>query len=171
MSEEKGVYNVVDGSKPKPKPIEKTYGIEDTLSLLLEHLEKTYMFHAWVATPDKKLTNVLEKNNFQANTTKEDFLQAEPPFENFDILIASTGTTMKDKFVEKCFSYLKPFAILLPLTALTNGKTNELFRQYGITVLVLDKPVNLTGRKGKGVPVAWFVWGVFSGNQLLFETL
>ena len=150
---------------------EKTYGVDDTFFPLLKYLKKEHPFRIWAATPSKDLVKTLELHNFNVGTAKEEFLQAKPPFENFDILIANATTTMRDKFVEKCFSYSKPFAILLPLASLISGKAYELFKKYGISIIALDASINLTGRKGKGVPAAWFVWGVFSGNQIIFESM
>ena len=164
MSEEKSVYEV---DEPKSRVVEeKVYTVNDAVVPLLKHLEKEFMFHVWVT--DKQVAKTLEKNKFIPQAT-EDFLNDELP-SKYDVLVVSTST-LQDKYVEKCFEYLRPFALLLPLTALAEGKTNKLFNQHGIAAVVLDKPINFTGKKGKGECAAWFVWGVFSGNQVIFETM
>ena len=163
MSEEKSVY----APKPKSRVVEeKTYTINEAIVPLLKHLEKEYMFHVWIE--DKQLAKTLEKNKFIPKLT-EDFLNSGFP-SKYDVLVVGTDT-MNDKYVEKCFKYLRPFAILLPLESLASGKTNALFNQHGIATIVLDKPINFTDKRGNGVSAAWFVWGVFSGNQVIFETV
>ena len=42
--------------------------------------------------------------------------------QHFDMIITNPPYSLKDKFIEKCYEYGKPFALLLPLTALEGIK-------------------------------------------------
>lgn len=97
-----------------------------------------------------------------------DFLKDTPKF-SFDMIITNPPYSQKDQFLEKCYSYKKPFALLLPLTALEGVKRGQLFRKYGISVIILDKRTDFTGKAKPWFNASWFVSGIFNGNELIFE--
>ena len=53
-------------------------------------------------------------NNFNFLTDKAYF--------DFDIIITNPPYSLKDNFLAKCYEYNKPFALLLPITALEGKK-------------------------------------------------
>ncbi len=99
-----------------------------------------------------------------------DFLTDKPDFE-FDCIITNPPYSLKTEFLKKCYEYGKPFALLLPLTALEGVERNKLYRKYGIQLLVFDRRVEFD-ENGRGVwfPVAWFCWKILP-KDLIFEEL
>jgi hypothetical protein len=97
-----------------------------------------------------------------------DFLKDAPDFE-FDAIVTNPPYSLKDKFLEKCYQYNKPFALLLPLTALEGKHRSNLYGQYGISVIVLDSRIDFTGKKSCWFNVSWFCNGITEKNSLNFE--
>lgn len=69
----------------------------------------------------------------------EDFFAYEP--EQWDILISNPPFSMKDKILERCYSFGKPFALLLPLPTMQGNKRFEFFKN-GLEILAFDKRIN-----------------------------
>jgi len=99
------------------------------------------------------------------------FLTCDPP--NFDFIVTNPPYSLKDQFLERCYQLGKPFALLLPLTALEGIKRGKLFREYGIDLVVLDKRIDFTGKKSNWFNVSWFCWGFLNNfsnyNEIVFD--
>ena len=61
-----------------------------------------------------------------------DFFKYEP--DEYDIIISNPPFSIKDKILERIYSFNKPFAILLPLNSL-QGKTRYKYFKNGIQLL------------------------------------
>ena len=83
-----------------------------------------------------------------------DFLTST--FSDYDCIITNPPYSKKDKFIEKCYSTGKPFALLLPVSSLQGIARNRMFREYGLELLVLDKRIDFTGKGSPHFGVAWF---------------
>jgi hypothetical protein len=70
----------------------------------------------------------------------QDFFEYEPD-EQWDILITNPPFSLKDKWLERCYGFNKPFALLLPMNSLQGQKRYKLFKQ-GIELLAFDKRVD-----------------------------
>ena len=110
------------------------------------------------------------------STDKEfNFLTGDCAFE-FDMIITNCPYSLKDKFISKCYEYNKPFALLLPITALEGVARGKMYREHSIELLVLDRRVNFLqhmGLKEKGgnwFNSSWFCWKILP-KQLIFEEL
>ena len=55
----------------------------------------------------------------------QDFFEYEP--ERWDVIVSNPPFAIKDKVLERLYSFNKPFAILLPLNSLQGGKRFKLF--------------------------------------------
>lgn len=99
-----------------------------------------------------------------------DFLEDKPDF-SFDAIITNPPYSLKDEFLERCYAYGKPFALLLPITSLEGIRRSRLFRTHGVSVIVLDKRMDFTGKKSNWFNVSWFCWGFLPANILAFENL
>jgi len=101
-----------------------------------------------------------------------DFLKDKPNFE-FDFIVTNPPYSLKDEFIEKCYEYGKPFALLLPLTALEGIKRGTLFGNNGISLIVLNRRINfLNQKKANWFNASWFTYNLMNtlGNYyLLFE--
>jgi hypothetical protein len=108
-------------------------------------------------------------------STGFDFFKDIPTFD-FDMIITNPPFSLKNKWLKKCYEYGKPFALLLPLTTLEGIGRNKLFTRYGISVIVLDKRIDFTGKGANWFNASWFVWNVGSlmygnSNHIFFEHL
>jgi hypothetical protein len=91
--------------------------------------------------------------------------------QHFDMVITNPPYSLKNKFIDRCYEYGKPFALLLPLTALEGKARGNLFRRYGMSVLVLDSRLDFTGKGANWFATAWFCWNIIDNNKLIFETV
>ena len=64
-------------------------------------------------------------------------------------IVTNPPYSLKDKFLQRCYDLGKPFALLLPLTALGSQKRQKLFREHGIQIVMLGKRVNFDTGTGK----------------------
>lgn len=86
----------------------------------------------------------------------QDFFKYEPA--KWDIIVSNPPFSLKDKVLERLYSFRKPFAILLPLNSL-QGKTRYKYFKQGIQILSFDARVCYHDRKHmnkvvKGSPFA-----------------
>lgn len=100
-----------------------------------------------------------------------DFLTADPP--EFDCLITNPPFSIKNEWLERCYDLGKPFALLMPFTALETPKRQNLFRTHGVEVILLPRRANFEtpngSKKGRAwFPVCWFTWGLNIGEALTF---
>jgi len=99
----------------------------------------------------------------------QNFFNYQP--EKFDIIITNPPYSCKTKFIERCYDLGKPFALLLPLTALEGIDRSLLYRKYGIEVLVLDKRINfMSGKKNVWFNTSWFCKGILP-DKLVFKSV
>lgn len=123
-----------------------------------------------------KITEVLKSNGFNVLGSWKDecnFLTDNPSF-NFDMIITNPPYSLKDDFLTRAYSIGKPFAFLLPITALEGVYRGGLYRQYGLEVIVLDKRVNFFKEtKGNWFNTSWFCRDVcdkcLNFEELIYE--
>ena len=88
------------------------------------------------------------------------------------MIITNPPYSLKDKFIEKCYNFRKPFCLLLPITSLEGKYRGNLFRKNGIEVLVFDKRINFINcnKKNNWFNTSWFCHNVLP-EKLIFEEL
>lgn len=135
------------------------YAIRPLLEFIPENIT------VWECTDfgESNITKMLKNHNCRVISTdkKENFFEYKPR-ENFDMIITNPPYSLKNEFLEKCFEWKKPFALLLPITALEGKKRGELFNKYSIEVLVLDGRVSFLDKKNR----CWFNTSWFCHNIL-----
>lgn len=93
-----------------------------------------------------------------------DFLEKAPHPDTYDCIITNPPYSIKNQWIERCYDLQKPFALLLPYTALEGQKRQPLYRENGLDLLFLPNRVKFTTPSGKQggawFPVAWFTWGI-----------
>ena len=86
--------------------------------------------------------NLLKENGYKVVRSSlhdgQDFFKYEP--EQQDIIVSNPPFNIKDKIIEKLYSFGKPFAILLPMNSL-QGKTRFNYFKKGIQLLSFDSRV------------------------------
>lgn len=105
----------------------------------------------------------------------QDFFIYEP--ECWDIIVSNPPFAVKDKVIERLYSFDKPFAVLLPLNSLQGSKRFKFFR-YGIQLLSFDARVcyhnkNNMGKPIKGSPcaTAYFCRDILPKDLILEELI
>ena len=93
----------------------------------------------------------------------------------FDCIITNPPYSKKEEFLQRCFEIGKPFALLMPLTALEGKKRGELYKKYGIQLIIPNKRFNFETPSGKGsgawFQTAWFCWKLNLPKDLMFVDL
>lgn len=104
--------------------------------------------------------------------TGQDFLTWEPDFP-YELILTNPPYSLKNEFLERCYSLGKPFALLMPLTALESKKRQSLYREHGLELIILPKRIAFETPSGcKSSPwfsVAWFTYGLDIGRDLTFS--
>lgn len=101
-----------------------------------------------------KLKNKIEKYGYQV-VCSDDFFNTFP---EYDVIITNPPFSIKDKFLEEAYKRGKPFAFLLPITALEGIKRQSLYSKYGIQILFPKGRTDFNGKKAPWFYVAWFCW-------------
>lgn len=70
----------------------------------------------------------------------KDFFTYEPPY--FDLILSNPPFSLKDKILKRCYSFNKPFALLLPVPTLQGKTRGNLFIKHGVELLVFPERVN-----------------------------
>lgn len=89
-----------------------------------------------------------------------------------DVIITNPPYSLKDEFLERCYRLQKPFALLMPLSALEGKKRGSLYEQFGLQMIIPNKRINFETPNGKGsgtwFQTAWFCWGFELPKDLMF---
>ena len=135
-----------------------------------------YLKRDWIiwecAWGEGKLVKYLEEEGFKVIGNKKiDFLSGNNK-DIFDCIVTNPPYSIKDKFLERCYELSKPFALLMPLTALEGKKRGALYQKYGIQLLIPNKRINFETPSGKGsgawFQTAWFCYGLNLPKDLTF---
>ena len=159
----------------------------EALEPLLPYLKREWII--WECAVGKgSLAKALERHGFGVIKsdiiTGANFLTDEPEdydipkneperMMNYDCIITNPPFSLKQQFLERCYELGKPFALLLPLTTFETKKRQELFKKYGLEVILFDKRINFeTPNKVKNssswFATAWFTNGLKIGKELNF---
>ena len=140
---------------------------------LIPFLKKNWVI--WECACGKgNLVRALEKHGFKVIGTDiiygQDFLKWKP--KRFDCIVTNPPYSLRYDFIKRCYELGKPWAMLMTLTTL-EGKRQELFKKYGIELLLLNKRINFETPSGKGsgawFPVAWFCWKLLPDKIMFGE--
>jgi hypothetical protein len=128
-------------------------------------------------TGKSRITKVLQKHGCRVISTsndKLDFLRTKPTF-HYDCIVTNPPYSNKNDFISRCTELFesnhKPWAMLLPLSALEGIERGKIFRTMGIDfrLLVFDRRVEFTGGS-VWFNTSWFCGGLLP-NQLIFAEL
>lgn len=142
---------------------------------LLPYLKKKWRL--WESAWGKgDLAKHFEKEGFKVFGDKShNFLENGFPKFDFDCIITNPPYSKKEDFLRICYAYGKPFALLLPLTALEGKARGKLYKKYGIQLIIPNKRINFITPSGKGsgdwFQVAWFCWKLNLPKDLMFVEL
>jgi hypothetical protein len=113
----------------------------------------------WECTDRRRksgITSAFRAAGFTVENPDLDFLGKER-MDGFDYIITNPPFNQKDAFIERCIEYGKPFALLLPLTALEGLKRHYIWKgiENELGLLVLAKRTDFTGG-GVWFNTSWF---------------
>jgi hypothetical protein len=101
----------------------------------------------------------------------EDFLWWAPA-EPWDVIVTNPPYSLKDEFLARAYALRRPFAFLLPLTALEGQVRQGLFARHGVELLVLPHRPEFTTPGGtvggSHFSCAWYTWNLGLPRQLNF---
>ena len=146
------------------------------IDILLPYLNKSWII--WESAWGKgSLAKHLEQEGFKVIGSKEmDFLGENDGWKcSWNMIITNPPYSKKDKFLQRCYELGKPFALLMPLTALEGKKRGEIYRKHGIQLIIPNKRINFITPSGKGsgawFQTAWFCWKLNLPKDLNFVTI
>lgn len=151
---------------------------ENAILPLISYLNKDWII--WdCAYGSGMLAEHLNKYGFNVlGLTNFDFLSEDSEkIGQFNCLITNPPYSKKDEFLKKAFEIGKPFAFLLPLTALEGIKRGKMFKENQIQMIIPNRRLNFAnpnGRKHKSscwFATAWFCYKLNLPNQLNFVEL
>lgn len=154
---------------------DELYTPEYAIKPLIKYLPKNKTIWECTDFGSSNITKILKENGYKVISTHKkdfDFLIDKVDFE-FDIIITNPPYSLKDEFIEKCYEYGKPFCLLLPLTSLEGIKRGQMYRKYGIELLVFDRRCNFiyeNAKKSNWFNTSWFCYKILP-DKLIFEEL
>ena len=138
------------------------------LEVLLPYLDKNKTYYEATSNISSNIIICANINGFNfIESNGRDFLKDDLPA--FDAIITNPPYSIKDKFIEKCYQLDKPFALLLPVTAIQGKFRGNLFSKYGIELLILNSRVDFTGKGAPHFGVAWFCKNILPSNLIFTD--
>ena len=91
-----------------------------------------------------------------------------------DVIITNPPYSKKDEFLKRAYELSKPFAFLMPLTALEGIKRGALYKKYGLQLIIPNRRINFVtpnGGSSSWFATAWFTWGLNLPKDIMFVEL
>jgi len=168
--------SIVKTKKPKPMKMGSRDDFQtpaEAINILLPFLNKNWTI--WECACGKgNLQNAFMGIGFNVIATDilhgVDFLNydfTENMHFDFQCIITNPPYSLKEQFLARCYEIGKPFALLMPLTALEGEIRHKLYRKHcGIQLLIPNKRYNFETSNGHGSS-SWFATAWFCGNMNL----
>jgi len=169
---------MVNSKKPKLMMnghTDEIYTPEYALNPLLPFLKKEWKI--WeCAWGEGALANHLQKKGFKVGQIGDDFLNdvVIGIKDKFDCIVTNPPYSKKDEFLKRAYELGKPFAFLLPLTALEGIKRGALYKRYGLQIIIPNRRINFitpNGGSSSWFATAWFTWGLNLPKDIMFVEL
>ena len=147
---------------------DECYTPQNGITPLLEFLDNGLVYYDCTSGKSSNIVNNLNYNGYKClDSGERDFLTDELPA-GVDVILTNPPYSKKDKFIERCYELGKPFALLLPVSALQGQARGAMFIENGIEMLALNKRIDFTGKGSPHFGVAWFCSGILP-EKLLFR--
>jgi len=147
---------------------DECYTPQNAIIPLLKYLAKDMVYYDCTSNISSSIVDVFNEHNFTCKASfGRDFLSSD--FDEYDAIITNPPYSKKDAFIEKCYQTDKPFALLLPVSALQGQKRGKMFDKYGIEILTLNSRIDFTGKGAPHFGVAWFCRHILD-KQLVFAS-
>ncbi len=140
------------------------------LNPLIPYLKKKWII--WECAYGKgALAKHFSNRGYKTIGNGEDFLKTT---KKCDVIITNPPYSLKERFLERAYFIKKPFAFLLPLTALEGIKRGAMYKRYGIQLIIPNRRINFitpNGGKSSWFATAWFTYGLNLPKDLMFVEL
>ena len=134
---------------------DECYTPREAIKPLLPYLKKGVRYYDCTSGVSGNIVETLRGSGLLCGYSHgRDFLT--DTYGSYDAVITNPPYSSKDKFIAKCYSIGKPFALLLPVSSIQGVVRNKLFRENGLELLILDRCVDFTGKGSPHFGVAWF---------------
>lgn len=169
---------MVNSKKPKLMMnghTDEIYTPEYALNPLLPFIKKNIKI--WeCAWGEGHLATHLRTLGYSVFGTQGDFLNKgfASCYGDADIIITNPPYSKKDEFLKRAYELGKPFAFLMPLTALEGIKRGALFKKYGLQLIIPNRRINFitpNGGSSSWFATAWFTWGLNLPKDIMFVEL
>ena len=160
---------------PKKTISEDRYGTPyQAVDIVIPYLKRDWLI--WeCAAGTGSIVNYLHKSGFNIFGTDvdHDFILGNPL--ECDCIVTNPPYSLKNHFIRKCYQIGKPFALLMPLTALESENRQKYFRRYGLELIIPNKRIQYTmpdGTKnthGNWFSSAWFTNGLDLPETIIFK--
>lgn len=159
---------------PKKNKSDDRYGTpSEALDILLPYIKKEWLI--WeCACGQGSIVDYLKKNGYRIFGTDldHDFILGKPL--DCDCIVTNPPYSLKNHFIRRCYEIGKPFALLMPLTALESEDRQKYFRKYGIELIIPNRriqyilPDGSSRLHGNWFESVWFTYGLSLGSQIQF---
>jgi len=148
---------------------DECYTPENEVWPLYPFLDKSKTYYEATSTHSGSIIKGLKAGGFSVvGNEGRDFFECATE-EVYDGIVTNPPYSKKDEFLERCFEHGKPFALLLPVSAIQSQKRGKMFNRNGISILVYNRRVDFTGKKAPPFGVAWFMGnGMCEPNRMWF---
>lgn len=145
---------------------DECYTPVDQVSPLLKYLDKDKTYYEATSGISSSILDGFDGTDYSiVGSGGRDFFTCGPD-DVYDGVITNPPYSIKDKFIEHCYSLKKPFALFLPVASFQGGKRGQMFMDYGMSALVYNNRVDFTGKGAPHFGNAWFMWGIMPNNTI-----
>ena len=122
------------------------------------------------ATGTGNMADYLEQMGYTVKRCYDFFNYGNDGNDDYDIIITNPPYSIKTKFLQHAYKIGKPFAFLLPITALEGIARGILWRKYGIQLIIPDKRINYAnGSKNVYFNSSWFCWNLLPQDMIFVK--
>jgi len=145
---------------------DECYTPADQVIPLLEYLDKSKTYYEATSGISSNVIEGFHKHGYNmVGSQGKNFFDCTSD-DVYDGIITNPPYSLKDKFIEHCYSLKKPFALFLPVASFQGGKRGQMFMDYGMSTLVYNHRVDFTGGGAPHFGNAWFMHGILPPNTI-----
>lgn len=143
-------------------PYDELYTPVEAIKHLLPFVPKRLI---WESAPGQgNIVRLLEDAGHAVTWANQDFFDWQP--DSWDVMITNPPFSKKARWLHRANELAKPFALLLPVTAL--GARNCQVELAGAEILFLPHRIDFTGKRAPWFSVAWYTRGFSLPHPLAF---
>ena len=159
--------------KLKSHPYDELYTPTVAMMPLIKHLP-SWANRIWCPCdkPDSKIVLALQAAGKEVICTHiddgHDFFTYEPERGSYDMIITNPPYSVKDAFIKRCVGVGSPWALLLPVDALSGEKRAKIYENAdGVGCITIMNRLDFTGKGANWFFNAWICsWPEINGKWI-----